>query len=61
VQIKTKISIDRYGTYVFVVGNAKGFSTLNYEVSQKDVWDWERKNIVLGIMQMDGGIDNKTF
>jgi hypothetical protein len=27
VQIKTRISIDRYGTYVFVAGNAKGFST----------------------------------
>jgi hypothetical protein len=27
----------------------------------KDAWDWERKNIVLGRMQMDAGIDNKTF
>ncbi len=39
----------------------KDFQHIDYEVLWKDVWDWERKNIVLGRMQMDGGIDNKTF
>jgi hypothetical protein len=39
----------------------KDFQHIDYEVSWKDVWDWERKNIILERMQMDGGIDNKTF
>jgi hypothetical protein len=39
----------------------KDFPHIDYEVSWKDVWDWERKNIALGRIQMDGGIDNKTF
>jgi hypothetical protein len=39
----------------------KDFQHIDYEVSWKDISAWERKNIVLGRMQMDGGIDNKTF
>ncbi len=39
----------------------KDFQHIDYEVSRKDAWDWERKNIVLGRMQMDGGIDNNFF
>jgi len=39
----------------------KDFQHIDYEVSWKDVWDWERKHIILERMQMDGGIDNKTF
>jgi hypothetical protein len=39
----------------------KDFQHIDYEVSWKDVWHWERKNIVLGRIQMDGRIDNKTL
>ncbi len=39
----------------------KDFQHIDYEVSWKDVWDWERKSIALGRIQMDGEIDNKTF
>ncbi len=38
----------------------KEFQHIDYDILWKNAWDWERKN-VLGRMQMDGGIDNKTF